>query len=85
MTEKVSTVKHVLNGHSQKYKKIQEDYRLMQVKRIEECSFLMQVKRNDECSLEHSSILLTCIKLPVVIKIFVLSIYEWTFYTDLTI
>ena len=28
-------------------------------------------------SLEHSAILLTCIKLPVVIKIFVLSIFEW--------
>ena len=30
---------------------------------------------------EHSAILLTFIKLPFVIKIFVLSILEWPFYT----
>ena len=30
---------------------------------------------------EHSAILSTCIKLPVVIKIFVLSIFEWPLYT----
>ena len=29
---------------------------------------------------EHSAILLTFIKLPIVIKIFVLSIFEWSFY-----
>ena len=29
---------------------------------------------------EHSAILLTFIKLPFVIKIFVLSIFEWSFY-----
>ena len=34
---------------------------------------------------EHSAILSTFIKLPFVIKIFVLSIYEWPFYTDFTI
>ena len=34
---------------------------------------------------EHSAILLTCIKLPVVIKTFVLSIFEWPFYTGFTI
>ena len=28
---------------------------------------------------EHSAILLTCIKLPIVIKIFVLSIFQWLF------
>ena len=32
---------------------------------------------------EHSAILLTCVKLPFVIKIFVLSIFEWPFYTGL--
>ena len=32
---------------------------------------------------EHSAILLTFIKLPVGIKTFVLSIFEWPFYTDL--
>ena len=31
--------------------------------------------------LEHSAILSTCIKLLVVIKTFVLSIFEWLFYT----
>ena len=30
---------------------------------------------------EHSVILSTFIKLPIVIKIFVLSIFEWPFYT----
>ena len=33
-------------------------------------------------SIEHSAILLTFIKLPFVITIFVLSIFEWPFYTD---
>ena len=30
---------------------------------------------------EHSAILLTFIKIRIVIKIFVLSIFEWPFYT----
>ena len=34
---------------------------------------------------EHSAILLTFIKLPYVIKIFVLSIFEWPFYTGFTV
>ena len=34
---------------------------------------------------EHSATLLTFIKLPPVIKIFVLSIFEWPFYTDFTV
>ena len=33
----------------------------------------------------HSAILSTFIKLPFVIKIFVLSIFEWTFYTGFTV
>ena len=40
---------------------------------------LMQVKR------EHSAILSTFIKLPVVIKTFVLSIFQWLFYTGFTV
>ena len=32
---------------------------------------------------EHSAVLLTFIKLPFVIKIFILSIFEWLFYTVL--
>ena len=34
---------------------------------------------------EHSEIFLTFIKLPIVIKIFVLSIFEWPFYTSFTV
>ena len=34
---------------------------------------------------EHSAILLTFIKLPFVIKFFVLSIFEWPFYTGFTV
>ena len=45
------------------------DYHLMQVKSIAECP----------PPLEHSTILLTFTKLPFVIKIFVLSIFEWPF------
>ena len=44
----------------------------------------MQVKSIAEC-LEHSALLLTFIKLPFVIKIFVLSIFEWPFYTGFTV
>ena len=34
---------------------------------------------------KHSAILLTFIKLPSVIKIIVLSIFEWPFYTGFTV
>ena len=34
---------------------------------------------------EHSAILSTFIKLPFVIKIFVLSIFEWPFFTGFTV
>ena len=34
---------------------------------------------------EHSAILLTFIKLPIVTKIFVLSIFEWPFYKGFTV
>ena len=44
----------------------------------------MQVKSIAECS-EDSALLLTFIRLPFVIKIFVLSIFEWPFYTGLTV
>ena len=44
------------------------------------------VKSIAECSKgEHSAILLTFIKLPFVIKIFDLSIFEWPFYTGFTV
>ena len=35
--------------------------------------------------MEHSAILSTFIKLALVIKIFVLSIFEWPFYTGFTV
>ena len=34
---------------------------------------------------EHSAILSTFIKLPFIIKIFVLSVFEWPFYTGFTV
>ena len=34
---------------------------------------------------EHSAMLLTFIKLPFVIKIFVLTIFEWKFYICFTV
>ena len=52
--------------------------RFIQVKSIAECSKGM-------LPLEHSAILSTFIKLPIVIKIFVLSIFEWPFYTGFTV
>ena len=45
----------------------------------------MQVKSISECSRSHSSILLTFIKLPFVIKVCVLSIFEPPFYTGFTV
>ena len=35
--------------------------------------------------MEHSAVLLTLIKLLIVIKICVLSIFEWQFYTGVTV
>ena len=34
---------------------------------------------------EHSAILSTFIKLPFAIKIFILSIFQWPFYTGFTV
>ena len=46
----------------------------------------MQVKSIAEnAPREHSAILLTFIKLPFVIKIFVLSIFEWLLYTGFNV
>ena len=70
-----NTVKPVYHGHTQNDRKLffNTNYRLMLVKSIA------------KCQREHSAILLTFIKLPVVIKTFVLSIFEWPFYTGFTI
>ena len=72
----IFTVKPVENGHSQKDQNLgfKTNYRLMQVKSIAECS-----------KGEHSAILLTFIKLPFVIKILVLSIFEWPLKTGFTV
>ena len=35
--------------------------------------------------MEHSALLSTFIRLPIVIKIFVLAIFEWAFYTGFTV
>ena len=66
------TVEPVENGHSQKDQKLvfKTNYRLMQVKSIAECY-----------PLEPYAILSTFIKLSIVIKIFILSIFEWPFDT----
>ena len=45
----------------------------------------MQVESFAECSIEHSTILSTFIKLHLVIKVFVLSIFEWPLKIGLTV
>ena len=45
----------------------------------------MQVKVLQNAPREHSAILLTFIKLPFTIKIFVLSIFEWRLKTSFTV
>ena len=72
-----TTVKPVLNDHSQKTQiGFQDQNRFMQVQKY--CRMLQG---------EHSAILSTCVKLLLVtcIKIFVLSIVEWLFYTSFTV
>ena len=56
------------------------DYHLMQVKVLQNADRLSLNAGQKYCRMlqgEHSAILLTFIKLPYVIKIFVLSIFEW--------
>ena len=61
--------KTCVNGHSQKDQKL-----------VFKTNYhLMQVQG------EHSAILSTFIKLPFVIKTFVLSIFEWPFITGFTV
>ena len=72
---KMATLKKIENWFSKRKNDFKKtNYRLMQVKRIAKCS------KGD-----HSAILLTFIKLPFVINIFVLSILEWLFYTGFTV
>ena len=69
------TIKPVLNGHSQIDKKGFQD-RLWLNAGQKYCRMLQR---------EHSAILTTFIKLPFVVKIFLLSIFEWPFYTGITV
>ena len=67
------TVKPVLSGHS---------------KRRPNIGFQYQLSLNagqKYCRMLHSAILLTFIKLPFVIKIFVLSFFEWPLKTGFTV
>ena len=66
-----NTVKPVLSGQSKRRPKlvIKTDYRLMQVESIT----------------EHAAILSTFIKQPLVIKIFILSIFEQLLKTSFTV
>ena len=59
-----TTEKPVVKGHSKEDHKLKTDNRLIQVESIA------------ECSLEHYAILSTCTKLPPVLKICVLSLFE---------
>ena len=67
-------VKLVLSGHSKRLPKLvfKTDYCLMQVKSITDGAY-------------SCSILSTFIKLPFIIKIFVLSIFEWPLKTGFTV
>ena len=46
---------------------------------------MLQAEHSAILQAEHSAIFLTFIKLPFVNKIFVLSIFEWLFYTGFTV
>ena len=68
----IDTVKLVQNGHFQKDRKFvfKTNYHLLQIKSIQR---------------EHSAIFSTFIKLPVVIKTFIMSIFECPFYPGFTV
>ena len=70
------TVKPVLSGHSKRRPKIGFQDQL---------SLNVGQKYYRMLQGEHSALLSTCIKLPFVIKIFVLSIFEWPLKTGLTV
>ena len=48
-------------------------------------NLLMQIQSIAECSVEHYTILLTCIKLSNGFTTFVLSIFEWPHKTSFTV
>ena len=69
-------VKPVLSGHSKRRPQIGFQDQLS----LNEC-----LKYSRMLQEEHSAILSTFVKLPFVIKIFVLSIFEWPLKTGLTV
>ena len=73
---KAYTVKPALRGHSKRRPKIIFQDRLSLNAGQKYCRMLQR---------EHSATRLTFIELPFVIKIFVLSIFEWPFYTGFTV
>ena len=75
-SNKNATVKPVLSGHSKRRPKLGFQERLSLTAGQKYCRKLQG---------EHSAILLTCIKLPFDIKIFVLSIFEWSLKTGFTV
>ena len=84
--EHVCTTKALFNMYSKTCLKwlLKEDHK----KVLKTSNRLMLVKSNAECSVEHSAILLTCIKLHFVphgFKTFVLSIFEWPLKTGFTV
>ena len=70
------TVKPVLSGHCKRRQKIGFQDRLSLNTGQKNCRMLQR---------EQSTILSTFIKLPFVIKIFVLSIFEWSLKTGFTV
>ena len=74
--EALTTVKPVLSGHSKRKPKIGFQDQLSLNAGQKYCKMLQG---------EHSAILSTFIKLPFVIKIFVLSIFEWPLKTGSTV
>ena len=72
---KCTTVKRVLSGHSKRRKTYFQD-RLSLNAGQKYCRMLQG---------DHSAILWTFIKLPFVIKIFVMSIFEWPLKTGFTV
>ena len=85
---------HLLLNHWRKFKIFSHTVKPMQKRPFSKRSkigFQGQLSLNagkNDCRIlevEHSAILSTFIKLPIVIKIFVLSIFEWPFYTRFTV
>ena len=75
----INTVKPVLSGHSKKRPIFGFQGQLLLNKGIKGQKYCRMLQR------EHSAIISTFIKLPFVIKIFVLSIFEWTLQTGFTV